>query len=196
MTATLISIIGPPASGKTMLAEQLAAELPAALIREDYAGNPFLADSYVGSPAARLPAQLFFLMSRVKQLQKARWADEGTFVSDYGFCQDGIFARERLGESDLEIYKRVACSIPVVVHPPDLLICLDASVESLAARIAERGRSYETSMTREFLASMRAEYATVNAWAGCPVITVDTDAVDLRRPDPRAQLISALREKL
>ena len=45
MAATLISIIGPPASGKTTLAESLCADLEAELVREDYAGNAFLADS-------------------------------------------------------------------------------------------------------------------------------------------------------
>ena len=70
MSAALISIIGPPAVGKTTLAALLAAKLPAELIREDYAGNPFLADSYAGSEQARLPGQLYFLLSRVGQLRQ------------------------------------------------------------------------------------------------------------------------------
>ncbi|RKY23662.1 MAG: deoxynucleoside kinase, partial [Planctomycetota bacterium] len=41
MAAKLISIIGPVAVGKTTLAECLAAQLPAEILYEDYAGNPF-----------------------------------------------------------------------------------------------------------------------------------------------------------
>lgn len=196
MSAKLISVVGPPASGKTFLAERLAAELPAELIREDYAGNPFLPESYIGSPDARLPGQLYFLMSRVKQLFAGCWAEEGVFVSDYGFCQDGIFARQRLSESDYEIYRRVAHPLSKMIHPPDVLICLDASVESLTARIAARGRHYEKSMTPEFLTAMRTEYAAVSGRPSCPAICVDTDAVDLREGDSRVKLIAALREEL
>ena len=96
MSAKLVSIIGPVASGKTLLAEKLSAELPAGLIREDYAGNPFLADSWAGQDDKLLAGQLYFLMSRVKQLALSAWPDDGTFVSDYGFCQDRIFAEIRL----------------------------------------------------------------------------------------------------
>ena len=196
MSAKLVSIIGAPASGKTLLAERLAVELPAQLIREDYAGNPFLAESYAGSPEARLPSQLYFLMSRIRQLHKEGWAREGLFVSDYGFCQDAIFASQLLGESDLAVYRRVSKGAEDLVQSPNAVISLDASIESLLERIAERGRDFETSMTREFLELMRAEYSAIQTRVHCPVITIDTDAVDIRRREVRSELISELREKL
>lgn len=196
MSAKLVSIIGPPASGKTLLGESFAEQLSATLIREDYAGNPFLAASYVGSPQARLPGQLYFLLSRVKQLQEAAWPAEGIAVSDYGFCQDAIYARLRLDAEDFRIYEKVAASVENLVHPPEVIVSLDATVESLSARIAERGRDYESSMDSQFLAAMRGEYATVAGRAGCPVISVDTDAIDLRDPSQRQVLLDELRERL
>ena len=196
MTAALISIIGPPASGKTTLAEHLSEELPGKLIREDYRGNPFLRESYVGSPDSRLPGQIHFLMSRVKQLFRDGFPPEGVFISDYGFCQDRIYACLRLCLADFEIYHSVAARVDHAVHAPKLMIRLDASVEVLLRRIAERGRDYEKTMTDGFLTAMRSEYDALLVSASCPVISVDTESVDVRDSNQRGKLISAIREKL
>ncbi|MHC4294843.1 MAG: deoxynucleoside kinase [Planctomycetota bacterium] len=196
MSASLISVVGAPAAGKTTVAECIAAELPAQLIREDYAGNPFLADSYAAAEDARLPAQFYFLFSRLTQLAEARWAKEGIFVSDYGFCQDRLFAKARLSEEDFRIYRRMADPVAELVHGADLIISLDASVETLLKRIAERGRNYERALTREFLAGMRAEYEGISDRVQCPVIDVDTETLDVREAAQREQLISMIREKL
>ncbi len=196
MIAKLISIIGPPASGKTVMAEALSAELPATLVREDYAGNPFLVESYAGAIETRLPSQLYFLLSRVKQLQSAAWPGDGLVVTDYGFCQDAMFARLRLSDTDLEIYRKVAGPLAAMVHQPDVLIRLDASLEALLTRIDRRGRGFEKSMTTDFLESMRAECDTAVGEAACPVISIDTEDIDVRDAESRRNLIATLREKL
>ena len=180
MSAALVSVIGPPAVGKTTLAEHLAAELPARLLREDYEGNPFLAESYLGRTEARLPAQLYYLMSRTSQLSRLGWPAEGLAVSDYGFCQDRIFARMRLDAREWAVYEQVAACVEALVRAPDVLICLDASEATLLARIARRGRAFETAMTEDFLAAMRRAYRAEARAASCAVIEVDCDRVDVR----------------
>ena len=196
MSAALISIIGPLAVGKTTLAELLCADLPAELIREDYRGNPFLAQSYAGDAAARLPGQLCFLVSRVRQLAVTTWPEEGLFVSDYGYCQDRIFARARLGIEEYKLYEQLARPLARVVHRPDLLIHLDAGSQTLLRRIAERGRDFERVMDGHFLDSMRAEYAKAAADALCPVIEFDCEAADFRVGAVRAALVADIRAKL
>ncbi len=196
MTATLISIIGPPAAGKTTLAEWLAEALPAKLIREDYAGNPFLADSYAGQEQAQLPGQLYFLMSRVEQLAISSWPESGVFVSDYGFCQDRIYARARLSEDDFRLYSRVAKRLEGLVHPPDIVIHLDASEDALLERIARRGRDFEKAMTREFLAAMRDEYNKFEAQAGCPIIAIDTEQTNMMDDPKRRAVLAELVQKI
>lgn len=196
MTARLISVIGPPASGKTTLAEHLAADLPAELIREDYEGNPFLADSYTGPHEARLPAQLYYLLSRVEQLSSARWPAEGTFVSDYGFCQDRLYARARLTAEEMEVYDPVHARLSRLVRAPDLLVLLDASESALLERIRRRGRAFEKVMTAGFLSSMRRAYNDVIQSAQCPVLAVDGDEADLRREPARTRLVEEVRRKL
>ncbi len=196
MSAALVSILGPPAVGKTTLARHLAGQLPAGLIAEDYAGNQFLADSYAGQDSARLPAQLYFLLSRVAQLRCSDWPAGGMFVSDYGFCQDRIYAQLRLSAGDMMLYDSIAARMESLVHPPDLVIALDAREATLMYRIAQRGRAFERSMTAEFLSAARVAYNSLVDSLGCPVIVVDCDKTDLRRPDARAELLAELRSRL
>lgn len=196
LDAKLISIIGPPAVGKTTLAEALATELPAELVREDYVGNPFLAESYAGASDARLPGQLYFLMSRVGQLSISSWPAEGLRVSDYGFLQDRIFARVRLCPDDMAAYERVARRLEGLVRPPDIVIHLDAAEPVLLQRIAGRGRTFERAMTSEFLAALRNDYNDACAALPCQVLRVDCHRNDLRQATGRASLLAEIRDRL
>ena len=196
MPAKLISVIGPPAVGKTTLAEHLAADLPADLICEDWAGNPFLAESYAGDERARLPGELYFLISRAGQLLRLSWPGDGLRVSDYGFCQDRIFAGVRLNGRDMELYDRLAARLEPLVCPPDVLVYLDAGERTLRERIARRGRDFERVMDGAFLAAMRRAYRAAAAGAACPVLRVDCDAVDVGGAAARADLVRRVRESL
>ena len=199
MSATLISIIGPPAAGKTTLASALAGQLPAEIIKEDYAGNPFLAESFAGDAAARLPGQLYFLMSRLGQLAISSWPGEGVFVSDYGYCQDRIFAGLILEPDDLRLYERIARRIDGIVQPPHLLIHLDADPSTLLERIDKRGRQFERAMFADFLQSLRNAHrqAVQSArQAGCPIISLDTAGHDFRQGSQLARLVEQIRQVL
>ena len=170
MSGTLISIIGPPASGKTTLAQWLAGALPGRLILEDYAGNPFLAEAYLGRGDLALPAQLYFLFSRVAQLNPAAWRDTGFVVSDYGYCQDAVYAGRNLSAG----------------------VCLDGAEDVLLERIARRGRQYETAFSAGFLSDLRQAYREVAAEAACPVIAVDSGAVNLMNEPAREELMQRI----
>lgn len=194
--AKLVSVIGPVGVGKTTLGEWLAEALPASLIREDYEGNPFLAESYLGGGEALLPAQLYYLMSRVSQLARTSWPGEGIVVSDYGFCQDRLFAEMRLTAGEMSLYEQALDRLLPAVRPPDVLVCLDAGEATLLSRIASRGRSFEKGIDAAFLAAQRAAYQRVASTAECPVIRVDCDAEDLLQSGPRERLLAGLRETL
>ena len=196
MTAPLVSVIGPPAVGKTTLAEWLAAAMPARLVREDFAGNPFLADSYTGSRHACLPAQLYYLISRVGQLSRAGWPGDGAVVSDYGFCQDRIYAAMKLDADEFALYDQLAGRLGGLVVPPSVVIHLDASVETLKSRIVARGRAFERAMDEGFLSQIRRGYDNIEAELPCPVIRADCNAVDVLDLCARRRLLEQVRSRL
>lgn len=196
MSAKLISIIGPVAVGKTTLSERLAEELPAEVLYEDYQGNPFLAESFTGSEQFSLPSQLYFLLSRAGQLSEKTWPRDGVIVSDYGFCQDHLFADAKLAEEDRRTYEHVHQRVEQLIHPPDVLVHLDASVKTLRGRIEQRGRDFEIAFSEQFMDRMRSAHDGVAVPPACRLIRIDCEAVDLLDPPVRAGLVREIREAL
>jgi deoxyadenosine/deoxycytidine kinase len=192
VTAALISLVGAPGSGKTTVAQWLAPALDGRLVLEDYAGNPFLAASYEGADALRLPGQLWFLLSRVDQLARGRLDDGETVVSDYGYLQDRIYAEIWLSGDDLETYRRVAAAVAPLVCPPDVLVLLDGPVGLLMERIAARGRGYERRFTEDFIRRLRDTYRRRLDDETAAVIRVDVARRDLRDDGERRWLIERI----
>ena len=196
MAAKLISIIGPVAVGKTTLAECLAAQLPAEILYEDYAGNPFLAGSFTGRDELMLPSQLYFLLGRVGQLSLATWPDAGVLVSDYGFSQDRLFAAASLARDDLKTYDYLSAKLARLVRQPDVLIHLDASVETLLGRIARRGRAYEAAFDADFLGSMARANAEISPPSGCKLIKLNAETIDFRNAADATKVAQQIRQAL
>ena len=194
MSAKLVSIIGPVGVGKTTLAQKLSAELPAEVIYEDYSGNPFHAPSCQGQEELWLPSQIYFINSRAKQLCSTHWPTQGLFISDYGFCQDRIFAEAKLTGAGLDAYHYIAAQIAGIVQPPSIMIHLDASVAMLKKRIADRGRDYEATFTDEFLELLRQRHFEIVAPETCELLQIDCDKTDLLKPEVITELTKQIRE--
>ena len=139
---------------------------------------------------------MFFLLSRVKQLSLGDWPAEGLAVSDYGFCQDRIYASAKLTEDEMALYDRVARRVEGLVCRPSVIVHLDAPEPVLRSRIAIRGREYEKAMTPEFLEEMRKAYNNIDQSARCPVIRVATDAADVRDANALTGLIAQIRGEM
>ncbi|GAG19533.1 unnamed protein product [marine sediment metagenome] len=194
MDASLVSLAGPPGSGKTTVAHWLSGTLEAELILEDYAGNPFLAESYAGRDELRLAGQVWFLLSRVNQLARSHWPAGRRAVSDYAFLQDEVYARIWLDGDRLQTYRRLAENVAGFVQPPMALIHLDGPVELLKERIGGRGRGYEAYFTDEFLQRLREDYVRSLQKVDVPVIHVDVGRRDLCQPAQRQWVLDALAE--
>jgi deoxyguanosine kinase len=189
----MIGMVGAPGSGKTTLAQWLATALGGRLLLEDYAGNPFLAESYAGRKELRLAGQTWFLLSRVNQLARLRWPKQGIVVTDYAFLQDSVYAHLWLTGEPLATYERLAAEMAGLVAEPSVLVYLDAPLDLLTSRIAGRGRDYEAYFTRDFLQRLCDEYARVLTDPPCPVIVVDVAQRDLALPAHRQWLLEELR---
>ncbi|HEX5515582.1 MAG TPA: deoxynucleoside kinase [Gammaproteobacteria bacterium] len=153
-------IEGPIGVGKTSLARRLAKSLGAELLLEKAEDNPFLERFYQDPRAAALPAQLFFLLQRVEELRGLRQADlfQPRLVADYLFDKDRVFAELNLDEHEFALYDKVYQQLAPEVPVPDLVIYLQAPVDVLQRRIAQRGIGYEQSISADYLARLSEAY--------------------------------------
>ena len=69
-----IAVEGPIGVGKTSFVELLARKFDAHKVMEDIE-NPFLDDFYQDKPGSAFQAQLFFLVSRFRQMQELAQGD-------------------------------------------------------------------------------------------------------------------------
>ena len=156
-----IVVEGPIGAGKTSLARQLADHLSADMLLEQPEDNPFLARFYDDMQRFALPTQLTFLFQRVDQLRHLTQVDmfrEPT-VSDFLLDKDPLFARLNLSDDEYALYDKVYRHLKPQTPTPDLVIYLQAPVDTLLARVRMRGVSFEQSIPDEYLARLADAYA-------------------------------------
>jgi deoxyadenosine/deoxycytidine kinase len=186
-----IAIEGPIGVGKSTLATRLAATLGARELREAPEDNPFLAAFYDNPTANALAAQLSFLLQRARQIDALRQVDlfEGGCIADFMFDKDPLFARLTLSGPELALYEEIYARLSWAAPTPDCVIYLDAPVEVLMARIAQRDRLAERPLTEDYLRTVVAAYRALFArYDATRLIRVDASALDLvaRESDYRA----------
>lgn len=172
---------GPIGVGKTALAKRLAERLSADLLLEEVDSNPFLERFYRDGQRAALPAQMFFLFARARQLEDLRQSDlfTETRVSDYLFSKDRLFAQLNLDTDELALYEQVVDNLDVDPPVPDLVIYLQASVDALLRRIAERARPFEHMIERGYLERVTEAYARYfHTYDEGPLLIVNASQID------------------
>jgi deoxyadenosine/deoxycytidine kinase len=139
-----LAIDGPPAVGKSALADRLGTRLDAAVVLDD-TENPFLADAWAGRSGAAFQAQLFSLLARHRQQRAIRQGDlfSQVTVADYVFDKDKIYAYVALDDNELFIYQRLFDLLVRDVSPPDLVIYLQAPPDVIWKRLKGRKRGRE-----------------------------------------------------
>ena len=176
-----IVIEGPIGVGKTSFAKKLAQTLSADLLLEEVYENPFLERFYRDGQSAALPAQMFFLFARARQIEDLRQADmfAKVRVADYLFSKDQLFADLNLSPDELTLYNQVSETLNVDAPVPDLVIYLQSSVDALLDRIARRGVSFERAIDRSYLEGVTEAYARFfHAYDDGPLLIVNASQID------------------
>jgi deoxyadenosine/deoxycytidine kinase len=189
-----IAIEGPIGVGKTSLARRLADSLDGELLLEQAGANPFLERFYADPRGGALPAQLFFLFQRVAQVDQLRQADlfADVRIADFLLDKDRLFAELTLDRHELELYDRVAASLAVEAPPPDLVVYLQAPVDTLLTRISRRGIGYEQQMGRRYLERLAEAYARFfHSYQASPLLIVNAAVLDPVHNDEHYALLLA-----
>ena len=179
-----IAVAGNIGAGKSSLTEILARRYALLPVFEVVDENPYLEDFYRDMQRYAFHSQMFFLARRLEQhLTKVNPA--GRVIQDRTIFEDAnIFARNLFEEGvmDFRDYRSYCGMYQAILHalrPPDLLIYLRASLPTLRARIARRGRSFEAAIAEDYLSRLNRLYdAWIDAYDLSPKIVIDTDGLD------------------
>jgi deoxyadenosine/deoxycytidine kinase len=176
-----IVVEGPIGAGKTSLARQLAHHLGGEALLERPEENPFLARFYEDMSRYALPTQLTFLFQRVDQLRGVSQLDlfQRATVADFLLDKDPLFARLNLTDPEFRLYEKVWSQLKLEAPAPDLVIYLQAPVETLIERVHRRGVHFERTITAHYLARLADAYSRFfYAYRAAPLLIVNSERLN------------------
>lgn len=192
-----IAIEGAIGAGKTTLASMLAKELDARLILERFEENPFLEKFYLDPERHAFQTQMFFLLSRYRQVTDLSQLElfHQSVVSDYTFDKDRIFASLTLNEHEFRLYDSMLSALALQIPQPDLIIFLQSSLNRLIRNIRNRGRAMEEHITVGYLRDLSDAYSRhFFRDTGVPTLIVNTLEVDfVNDPEALQELLKEIR---
>lgn len=181
-----IAIAGNMGVGKTTLTDLLRERYGWETYFEPQAQNPYLADFYKDMQRWAYHSQIFFLTERFKdhlaiQKQDKVCIQDRTIYEDAEIFAQNLFLRGLMPERDHNAYVSLYEAMTQSLKRPDLVVYLKASTWTLLSRIRKRGRDYEKSVDREYLAQLNICYEQwikriTPTWS---VLVVDTDNFDM-----------------
>jgi len=173
-----VVVEGPIGAGKTSLARVMGERSGSSLLLEEPDANPFLPGFYQDRSRYALPAQLYFLFQRAKQVHSLNQSDLFTraTIADFMLEKDPLFASLTLSDDELTLYDQVYASLKPRAPTPDLVIYLQASPETLVARVRQRGVAYERGIPDEYLVQLAETYARFfYRYDAAPVLIVNSE---------------------
>lgn len=192
-----IAVDGPIGVGKTSFVELLARKFDAFTVLEDV-DNPFLTDFYEDKQGAAFQAQLFFLLSRSRQLRELSQRDlfHQVTLCDYIFPKDKIFAYLNLDDSELLIYDKLYALLEEQLPKPDLVIYLHAETRTLTERIRKRKRDVEAGISEAYVNEVAKAYNYFFFhYTQTPLLWIDTTRIDfVKNEEHLDELVEQIRK--
>lgn len=181
-----IAVEGPIGVGKTSLVKRICEEFNAKGIFEDVEANPFIRDFYRDRRKFAFQTQIFFLLNRYQQQKELQQQElfEETYIADYIFPKDRIFAYLNLDENELALYEQIYQLLDARLIKPDLVIYLQATADVLLQRIKKRGKDFETNLDGEYLDELVHAYNRFFFYYDeTPLLVVNTSEIDFVNSD-------------
>ncbi len=156
-----VVVEGPIGAGKTSLAHMLAHHVAGEELFERPEENPFLERFYDDMPRFALATQLTFLFQRADQLAGVGQFDmfRSLTVGDFLLDKDPLFARLNLSDAEYQLYEKVYSHLKPQTPTPDLVIYLQAPVDTLIERVHRRGVDFERKISAQYLTRLADAYS-------------------------------------
>ena len=191
-----IIVSGNIGSGKSSLTSVLSEQLGWKAFFEVVEDNPYLEDFYYDMKKWSFHLQVFFLSKRFQHHQNIV-RGPCSVVQDRSIYEDAdIFARNLyeqglMSPRDYHNYRELFTTMVDFLSPPDLIIYLEASLNTLRRRISLRGRDYEKNISSDYLEQLNVLYEKwVKEFTICPTLTIPTDEFDFVQSPEHLKLIT------
>lgn len=185
MNKPFIAIEGPIGVGKSSLAHRLRKTFGFYEEKEIVDENPFLSDFYDDIEKWSFQTEMFFLCNRYKQIRDIESLNQG-IVSDYHIHKNKIFAKNTLDAKEFDKFSRIFDILTEDIEMPNTIIFLDADLNVLKSRIAQRNRSFESHIEDDYLLTLKKDYLAYYESLkndGANVIRIDTSQQDFVKND-------------
>lgn len=198
-----VAVAGNIGSGKSSLTRLLSTAHGWTPMYESVEDNPYLSDFYKDMRRWSFQLQVYFLSNRFRS-HKAITEGSQSVVLDRVIYEDAeIFARNlfeigNMEERDYNNYVALYNVMTEYLHPPDLLIYLRASVNTLVHQISLRGRDFEQSIKREYLEQLNHHYESwITRYNKGKLLVVESDNLDfVNRKEDLQRILTWVDEKL
>jgi deoxyadenosine/deoxycytidine kinase len=198
-----VAIAGNIGVGKSTLTGILATAFAWKPFYEAVDENPYLADFYADMTRWSFHSQVFFLSRRL-QHHRQLVDHPGSVVQDRSVYEDAeVFAQNlynqgQMSVRDYQAYRDLYDGVRAFLPPPDLLVYLRSSVDTLLARIKLRGRDFEREISPDYLHRLNRLYDDwIDRWDACAVLVVPADDMDFQHDaEARQMIIDGVRDSL
>jgi hypothetical protein len=194
-TKVFVAVAGNIGSGKSSLTKLLSEHMGWKPFFESVEDNPYLHDFYADMQRWSFQLQVYFLSNRFRS-HKAITEGSTSVVLDRVIYEDAeIFARNlyemrKMEERDYRNYRALYSVMTEYLRPPDLLIYLRASVDTLIRQIALRGRGFEQAIERRYLEQLNSHYERwIDDYKLGTVLILNADELDYVRKDDDLQRV-------
>ncbi len=191
-----IAVAGNIGAGKTSLTNLLAKHYKWEAHFEDVIDNPYLDDFYNHMERWSFNLQVYFLKSRFKQLIQIREDNKNviqdrTIYEDSNIFAPNLHAMGLMTRRDFDNYLSLFDLMENLIQGPDLLIYLRSNIPNLVNKIHKRGRSYENTISIDYLSRLNERYeAWISTYDKSPLLIIDVDNLDfVEKPEDLGSII-------
>lgn len=179
-----IAVAGNIGSGKSSLTKLLSERFGWKAYYESVDDNPYLDDFYKDMKRWSFHLQIYFLSKRFKDHMEIINSPH-SIIQDRSIYEDAeIFAKNlyemgNMDERDYKNYVELFSIMTSFLKPPDLIIYLRASVDTLIHQIKLRGRTFEQNIPREYLERLNKYYENwITRYDLGELLILETDELD------------------